>query len=973
MSGQKSTESKGEVFSEKPLNILIIDDDQNLRQSLQEILLIHGYATEGVSSGADAIDLISKTQYTAALIDLELADMPGLDVLAAIKEASPDTECIILTGFASAESAIRAVNLGAYSYVQKPYDVDQLMLTIRRALEKKQDRQALSKAELRYRQLYESAKDGIVTVDLAGAILEFNSTFQQMVGYTPEELTGMEFWKITPRKWFEMEKTILKDQVLKRGYSDIFEKEYIHKDGHIFPIEVSAFLNIDQQGKPASMWAFVRDISERKQGEATLRRQLQEVTVLHSVASAANEAESVDDLIERATKILGETIFSDYFGVNIYDESRHWLMPHSSYRGMDKGHKQQGSSADEGITGRALRSGKPQLVGDVSRDKDYISFQEITQSEIAVPIIVNGKKIGVMNAESEQKNSYTHQDLNLMVTIANQLGTAIHKIHLEEHQHRHTQHIEALYETALAISSLTDTASLYQKLYQQVNNLFDLEAFFLARADMQAGKIEFVHVVKDGVPVDHLIAKQQTIEESGLTGWIIQNKSPFFSADIRQNQLPAKPVFDKTPFRSFMGVPLIAKGAVIGSMSIQSYQPNLYSQEQLRMLELLASQAAIALENASLLDQSRRQIERLTSLHDIDMVINSSLDLRVTLNILLDQVVDKLTVDAAAVLLLNSATQMLEYMAGRGFRTGSIERYKLRMGEGISGQAAMERHLMQALNLDEMQDDQTYTALMQTEGFETYFSVPLIAKGQVKGVLDIFNRTPLNPEKDWFDFLETLGAQAAIAIDNTTLLEDLQRSNVDLTLAYDTTLEGWSRALDMRDEETEGHTHRVADLTINIATELGLSDEEIIQIRRDALLHDIGKMGIPDEILHKPGPLTEEEWHIMRTHPLKAFDMLSPIAFLRPALDIPYCHHEKYDGSGYPAGLKGEQIPLAARIFSLADVYDALTSDRPYRKAWSQKKALDYIKEQNGKHFDPAIVDIFLRIIKNELIHHDGD
>jgi putative nucleotidyltransferase with HDIG domain len=327
-------------------------------------------------------------------------------------------------------------------------------------------------------------------------------------------------------------------------------------------------------------------------------------------------------------------------------------------------------------------------------------------------------------------------------------------------------------------------------------------------------------------------------------------------------------------------------------------------------------------------------------------------------------------VDAAAVLLLNPATQMLEYMAGRGFKTGSIERYRLRMGEGTSGQATMERHLMQALNLEELEDDQTYTALMQAEGFATYFSVPLIAKGQVKGVLDIFNRTELNPEQDWIIFLETLSAQAAIAIDNTTLLEDLQRSNVELTLAYDTTLEGWSRALDMRDEETEGHTQRVAELTIQIASQLGMSDEEIIQIRRGALLHDIGKMGIPDEILRKPGPLTEEEWHIMRTHPLKAYELLTPILFLRPALDIPHYHHEKFDGSGYPNGLKGEQIPLAARIFTLADVWDALTSDRPYRKAWSEKKALDYIKEQSGKHFDPQILDIFLQIIRNELIHH---
>jgi HD-GYP domain-containing protein (c-di-GMP phosphodiesterase class II) len=336
----------------------------------------------------------------------------------------------------------------------------------------------------------------------------------------------------------------------------------------------------------------------------------------------------------------------------------------------------------------------------------------------------------------------------------------------------------------------------------------------------------------------------------------------------------------------------------------------------------------------------------------------------------LDQVVEKLEVDAAAVLLLNPRSQMLEYTASRGFRTRIIEHYHLRMGEGISGQAAMERHLVQALNLNELEDDLAYTNLMQEESFASYFSVPLVAKGQIKGVLDIFNRTPLNPDQEWFNFLETLAGQAAIAIDNTSLLEDLHRSNVELSLAYDTTLEGWSKALDLRDKETEGHTQRVVDTTLRIAQNLGIDDDELTHIRRGALLHDIGKMGIPDSILLKPGPLTDEEWKIMKKHPSYAYELLYPITHLRPALEIPYYHHERWDGSGYPQGLKGEQIPLAARIFAVVDVWDAVTSDRPYRKAWTSKKALDHIRAQSGKHFDPKIVEIFLSLIKNKLINH---
>ena len=193
--------------------------------------------------------------------------------------------------------------------------------------------------------------------------------------------------------------------------------------------------------------------------------------------------------------------------------------------------------------------------------------------------------------------------------------------------------------------------------------------------------------------------------------------------------------------------------------------------------------------------------------------------------------------------------------------------------------------------------------------------------------------------------------------------QQIQALNADLLIAYDETLEGWARALDLRDNNTEDHSVRVMDLTMDLASAMGISEADMIHVRRGALLHDIGKMGIPDAILLKPGPLTEQEWGMMRMHPVFAYDMLSNIPFLRPALDIPYCHHEKWDGSGYPRGLSGEQIPLAARIFSIVDVWDALGSDRPYRGKWTKHKILEYIREETGTCFDPEIVELFLKMI----------
>ncbi len=192
---------------------------------------------------------------------------------------------------------------------------------------------------------------------------------------------------------------------------------------------------------------------------------------------------------------------------------------------------------------------------------------------------------------------------------------------------------------------------------------------------------------------------------------------------------------------------------------------------------------------------------------------------------------------------------------------------------------------------------------------------------------------------------------------------NIEQAHTQLLEAYDATIEGWSLAMELRDKEIEGHAKRVTELTLRLGEMMGLSSEELLHIRRGALLHDIGKLGIPDAILHKPASLSEEEWVEMKKHPQYAYEMISPIEYLRAALDIPFCHHEKWDGSGYPRGLKGEQIPLAARIFAVVDVWDAVTLDRPYRAAWDKQKALTYIQNESGKHFDPQVVELFLKMM----------
>lgn len=268
---------------------------------------------------------------------------------------------------------------------------------------------------------------------------------------------------------------------------------------------------------------------------------------------------------------------------------------------------------------------------------------------------------------------------------------------------------------------------------------------------------------------------------------------------------------------------------------------------------------------------------------------------------------------------------------------------------------------------DIMQDDLTPAeqGICETRGLSSVFYVPLIIDSEPAGIFMVAtvgrtrDLTPMD-----MSLCRTLAHQVALAVTNARLFESVRSARCDLEHAYDETLKGWSAALEMRDADTCGHTERTADLTVCLARSMGVSEDELPHLYRGALLHDIGKMTVPDAILNKPGPLTEDEWIVMREHPGRAYRMLKEIEYLHPALDIPHCHHERWDGRGYPRGLAGEEIPFAARIFSAIDVYEALTSDRPYREAWKHDKAVRHMREQAGAQFDPRVVEAFLKLIE---------
>ncbi|MBN1537392.1 MAG: GAF domain-containing protein [Anaerolineales bacterium] len=504
------------------------------------------------------------------------------------------------------------------------------------------------------------------------------------------------------------------------------------------------------------------------------------------------------------------------------------------------------------------------------------------------------------------------------------------------------------------LRALVDTAGYQQADYFQ----FDLKQKKLSLLDAIGFPEETIKIYKEKLNI-------KLGQEQGLVGLTAQEGRIINVPDISKEP---RWVMTDPAIQSALSIPVIYERQLFGVILLCSAEKNAFTPEDERNISTLANSLAIAIENENNRERVQKQLQHLSALHNIDLAIKGSTDLNAVLNIFLDHLTKQLNIDAADVLLYNSTVLTYELAARRGFNTRAIDNQELRREKSPAERVIIDRRTIHLSQFANIENSPLFTALCKAEGFSDYFGTPLIVKGEVKGVLEAFHRTPFDPDAEWIEFFETLAGQAAIAIDNAEMFDGLLRSNIELRLAYDATIEGWSRVVNLRLHETESRAQEMVELTVQLARSMGINDAELVHIQRGVLLHDLGMIGVPDAVLFKAEALTEGEWVEMRKHPLYAFEMLSPIKYLQKALDIPYCHHEKWDGTGYPRGLKGERIPLVARIFAIVDVWDALRSNRPFRKAWHEDKALEYIREQSGKHFDPAVVRAFLNLLTKKEI-----
>jgi PAS domain S-box-containing protein/putative nucleotidyltransferase with HDIG domain len=860
------------------------------------------------------------------LADWSLPQFSGMRALQLMQERDLDIPFIVVSGSIGEETAVAAMSLGVNDYLLKDRP-QRLGQAIRNALEQKQMRQvrqqteaALAASEAELRALFDAMHDLVLVLDRDGIYRKVAPTRHALLYKPAQELLGKSLKEVFPPYEAEQFARVIQT-VLKKRRTQTIEYQLIIQDGPVW-FETS----ISPLSADSVVWV-ARDVTERKITEA----------VLHLQSSALNAAANAIVITDR-------------------DGTIEWVNP-----------------AFTTLTGyefaEAIGKNPSQLVKSGHHEPAFYQhmWQTILAGQVWQGEMVNRRKDGQLYTEEQTITPLYSPDGQVTQFIAIKHDITERK-QTERALQRRSRIQEWLAAFGRVLSTDLDLDAIFRTAESCLKEMVDCPNIGITLIDSKQEALEAAYFSSDGVLLGlHLFPPVKYKEQPtpGPRARAILEKTPVIANDLQANRKKTGGLLvgsQKEP-QSAIYLPMVVEDQVIGLLELQSYQPQAYTQEQVEWLSVAAHQLGLTIQNARLYRWSQQRLEELSAVHAIDSAVTGHLGLQQTFEILVKQALVRLGADAAAILLFDPHAQELYYAYGRGFHTTTIEKNRLSLGEGLAGQAALEKRLVQSNNLQHEEGQTFRQSAWQEEGFKAYFGSPLLVEDTIIGVLEVFQRSSLVPDDDWLRFLRILAGQAAIAIDSNRLFEDLRLANAEILNAYESAIEGWSQAMDLRDKETEGHTLRVTEMTLTLARALGVSEQDLAHIRRGALLHDIGKLGVPDHILLKTGPLTDEEWVLMKQHPVNAYRMLEQNAFLNPALDIPYCHHEKWDGSGYPRGLKGTDIPLAARIFTVVDVWDALTSDRPYRTAWSPTKALAYIREQCGRHFDPRVAAAFIDFV----------
>ncbi len=891
--------------------------------------------------------------------EVELFGTPSVDWLGVpMKNQHGETVGVIALQTYEESVRLREVDRDVLNFVS-----NQIAMVI----ERKKVEAELRESNNRFRLLFYQSPVGIFHYDTSLRITDCNDLIISILQRERKSLIGFDLNNIPDRNVLPAIRLPLEGTASE--YEGAFHPSRSGEELWIL-MRTASVLGMD--GKVAGGIGIIEDLTRRKHAESELfMDEIRLEALLRLEQMSAEEENKITQFsLEEAVRLTrSETGYLVFIGEEGSFDALYLLEREARSSAREDIRKMVALKGMEGLWRELLRSEGPIIQNQglaelVARFPQPAGHIKLTR-HLVVPVYGEKKIVALVGVVNKSTN-YDEADVRQLSLLMQGMWRLVQRKKAEEAIRRHAAQAEALVRVAARLNSQIDLNILLKTVCEEAARALNVSAAWISLYD--DGQDAFVLAESYGLPArfkDQFRPIAYAVFSRSQRWLSIPDMVP----DIHEAvDVPNRELFLSLNIRPIAGVLLSRDNQLVGLLQVGNVDESLpYNENDLALLKGIGDQAAQAVLNTRLFANVQRHLKYEQALHEIDLAITGNTDLRYSLKVILKQAIEQLQVDAADILLIKHYSRVMEYAAGGGFKTRMIQDTRIRLEESRWGQALLERRLVQIPDLAAVEEDFGRKALVSSERFVTSYSAILYAKGQVKGVLEVFHRSALQPDQEWLDFLAALATQAAVAVDNTTLFENLQQSNAELALAYETTLEGWSKALDLRDKETEGHTLRVSKMTEEMGRKMGISESEIFHMRRGAILHDIGKMGIPDMILLKPGPLTPEEREIMHRHPTYAYELLWPINYLRPSIDIPYCHHERWDGTGYPRGLKEEQIPLAARMFALVDVWDALCSDRPYRKALERGVALNIMRGDVGAAFDPTLSALFFEMIGEKL------
>ncbi len=834
--------------------------------------------------------------------------------------------------------------------------------------ERVQAGKSLRESEERFQQVAENAQEWIWEVDAHGLYTYASPVVEKILDYKPEEVVGKKhFYDLFhPEDREEFKKAAFEVFAQKQPFRE-FTNRNVRQDGETVWLSTSGVPILDEEGTLLGYRGADTDITERKRAERALERRASQLATVGEIGRQIASILDRDELLHQMANLLEDVFGYRYAYIFLLDEDSDELVLRA---GAGPGRLLEGTRIAveaRSINAWVARTGKPLLANDVAREPMYLHLEEVadTKSELTVPIKVKDQVIGTLDVQSTELYAFDESDLFTLQALASQAGIAIENARLYEETKRRAEEMTSVYNISVATTSTLSLDEVLKSVCEQVSRLMEVSSFYIALYDAGREELSFELALDEGVPVEKFTRK--LADGAGLSGWIVQSKQSLLIRDAEREEFPVGAIVVGLPARSWLGVPLLYMDQVVGVMGVQSYQPHAFDENDQQLLSTIAAQVAIAIENARLFAETNGRTNDLALLLGTSTAISSTLDLDQILKTVARQIITSLVATLCRITLLDEAGENLVIRAVYPIREQEAQddlgrRFPLAMVPWHrqvieTGQPVVLRQDVPELALS---DEERKLAL--TEGVKSAALIPLIVGGRVLGVISLaeerdWERSPFTPEK--VALCQSIAAQAAVAIENAHLYEELQQSFIQ-------TIAALAAAVDAKDPYTGGHSQRTTELAAAIAQELGLDDEEVELIRYACLLHDVGKIGISEEILLKPGPLNAEEWEVVRRHPALGASIVERAALLYEMVPIILHHHERYDGQGYPEGLRGEDIPFKARILAVADAYEAMTSDRAYRPAMTVQQALATLREGADRQWDGKVVEVLNRIIREQ-------